>query len=106
MSIIDNRVIEEQLEKQLQEYYCHNKKPQVIIVNRDVNNSLVRVFFDNDVFDNILFDKTEENKIARNKKGKDWNVTKLTAKIKWILTYSGGNHHVVATGSISWDDGH
>ena len=63
MSIIDNRVIEEQLEKQLQEYYCHSKKPQVIIVNRDVNNSLVRVFFDNDVFDNILFDKTEENKI-------------------------------------------
>lgn len=63
MSIIDNRVIEEQLEKQLQEYYCHDKKPQVIIVNRSVNNSLVRVFFDNDVFDNILFDKTEENKI-------------------------------------------
>lgn len=26
MSIIDNRVIEEQLEEQLQEYYCHNKK--------------------------------------------------------------------------------
>lgn len=25
MSIIDNRVIEEQLEKQLQEYYCHSE---------------------------------------------------------------------------------
>lgn len=63
MSIIDNHVIEEQLEKQLQEYYCHDKEPQAIIINKDYNNLLVRVFFDNDVFDNVLFDRTEENKI-------------------------------------------
>ena len=63
MSIIDNRIIEEQLEKQLQAYYCHDKGPQVIIMNKDINNSLVRVFFDNDLFDNVLFDKTYENKV-------------------------------------------
>lgn len=63
MSIIDNRVIEEQLEKQLQEYYCHDKEPQVIIINKDYNDLLVRVFFDNDLFNNVLFDKTKENKI-------------------------------------------
>ena len=63
MSIINNRVIEEQLQKQLQEYYCHDKEPQVIIMNKDINNSLVRVFFDNDLFDNVLFDKTDENEI-------------------------------------------
>lgn len=85
MSIIDNRVIEEQLEEQLQEYYCHSKKPQVIIVNRSVNNSLVRVFFDNDVFDNILFDKTEENKILIGK------IVSNRIKRIFDLIYCSGN---------------
>ena len=85
MSTIDNRVIEEQLEEQLQKYYCHSKKPQVIIVNRDVNNSLVRVFFDNDVFDNILFDKTEENKILIGK------IVSNRIKRIFDLIYCSGN---------------
>ena len=63
MSIIDNRIIKEQLEKQLQAYYCHDKAPQVTIIDNDNNNSLVRVFFDNALFDNVLFDKTYENKV-------------------------------------------
>lgn len=63
MSIIDNHVIEKQLEKQLQEYYCHDKEPQAIIINKDYNNLLVRVFFDNDLFNTVSFDKTKENKI-------------------------------------------
>lgn len=85
MRFIDNRVIEEQLEEQLQKYYCHDKKPQVIIVNRDVNNSLVRVFFDNDVFDNILFDKTEENKILIGK------IVSNRIKRIFDLIYCSGN---------------
>ena len=57
------QVVEEQLEKQLQDYYCHDKDTQVIIIDKDNSNSLVSVFFDNDLFDNVLFNKTEENKV-------------------------------------------
>ena len=63
----------------------YSKKPQVIIVNRSVNNSMVRVFFDNDVFDNVLFDRTEENKILIGK------IVSNRIKRIFDLIYCSGN---------------
>lgn len=52
------QVVEEQLQKQLQAYYGYDEKPYAIIIKKDADNLLIRVYFNN-----LTIDKTEEDKV-------------------------------------------